>query len=181
MIRISSRTRRLAGAAALVAGAFATAAVGTGAGVATRRRGHRQPDDLDDLDDLGPGLPRRRARPAPARPGWPRAPRRRSRSSTPTTRPRRTGCSRTRRRWPDGSVTIRTVFHVISDDALTPAAQTRLQGMVDAQMKVLNDSFAGETVGDRRRQPVPLRPRPRPTSWSTRTGTRSSPARASAT
>ena len=32
MIRISSRTRRLAGVGALVAGAFATAALGSGAG-----------------------------------------------------------------------------------------------------------------------------------------------------
>ena len=35
MIRISSRTRRLAGAGALVAGAFATATLGCGAGVAS--------------------------------------------------------------------------------------------------------------------------------------------------
>ena len=46
-----------------------------------------------------------------------------------------------------GSVHIRTVFHVISDHALSPTEHTRMQTMVDAQMKVLNDSFAGLTSG----------------------------------
>ena len=55
------------------------------------------------------------------------------------------GALRDAPRLADGSVTVETVFHVISDDPLTPAERTRMQGMVDAQMDVLNASFAGET------------------------------------
>ncbi|HEY7721344.1 MAG TPA: zinc metalloprotease [Pedococcus sp.] len=48
----------------------------------------------------------------------------------------------------DGSVHIRTVFHSISDHALTAAEKTRMQAMIEAQMSVLNDSFSGATAPD---------------------------------
>ncbi|QIK76695.1 zinc metalloprotease [Nocardioides piscis] len=46
---------------------------------------------------------------------------------------------------PAGSVTVETIFHVISADTLTRREQRRLSGMVEDQMTVLNDSFAGVT------------------------------------
>jgi hypothetical protein len=49
---------------------------------------------------------------------------------------------------PAGSVTIDTVFHVISDDPLTRGEQRRWERLIDAQMDVLNDSFAGTTAPD---------------------------------
>ena len=69
MIRISSRTRRLAGVGALVAGAFATAALGSGAGVASAgaARRHRL------LDRRRAGLRRPPVDRRRARPGSPRA------------------------------------------------------------------------------------------------------------
>lgn len=48
-------------------------------------------------------------------------------------------------RMPNGSVHIRTVFHVVSDHDLTPAQSTRTQTMIAAQMTVLNDSYGGLT------------------------------------
>jgi len=50
-------------------------------------------------------------------------------------------------RMANGSVTIPTVFHVISDHALSAAETARWEGMIAAQMQVLNDSFAGRTAG----------------------------------
>ncbi|KGN40313.1 zinc metalloprotease [Knoellia aerolata] len=47
-----------------------------------------------------------------------------------------------------GSVTIPTVFHVVSKEALSGAAETRMSTMIDAQMTVLNDAFAGTTAPD---------------------------------
>ncbi len=87
MIHISSRTRRLAGVGALVAGAFATAALGSGAGVASAGATAGPPPPR------GAGLRRHRQAP-PARPGR-QGCAARSRSSTPTTRPRPTASSRT--------------------------------------------------------------------------------------
>ena len=49
---------------------------------------------------------------------------------------------------PAGSVHIETIFHVITATAPTSAERTRLQGMVDAQMQVLNDSYSGATAPD---------------------------------
>lgn len=46
---------------------------------------------------------------------------------------------------PAGSVGIETVFHVITADALAAEAQARLAGMIEDQVDVLNESFAGET------------------------------------
>ena len=45
-----------------------------------------------------------------------------------------------------GSVAIDTVFHVITDHNLTRAEQGRYERMIDAQMDVLNESFAGQTA-----------------------------------
>ena len=50
-------------------------------------------------------------------------------------------------RMPNGSVTIPTVFHVISDHALTVAETGRWTRMINDQMTVLNDSFSGKTAG----------------------------------
>jgi hypothetical protein len=49
-------------------------------------------------------------------------------------------------RLPNGGVTVPTVFHMISDHALTAAETTRWNTLITAQMKVLNDSFAGRTA-----------------------------------
>jgi hypothetical protein len=48
----------------------------------------------------------------------------------------------------NGSVHIPTVFHVVSRTDLDAAAKTRLETMIDAQMKVLNDSYSGQTAPD---------------------------------
>jgi hypothetical protein len=44
---------------------------------------------------------------------------------------------------PAGSVRIRTVFHVISAAKLTPAQKERRQNQIAAQMRVLNNAYAG--------------------------------------
>jgi hypothetical protein len=44
---------------------------------------------------------------------------------------------------PAGSVTIRTVFHVISAEPLTAAEKQRREAMIAAQVHVLNDAYAG--------------------------------------
>ena len=49
-------------------------------------------------------------------------------------------------RMPNGSVSIPTVFHVISDHALTVAETERWTRMINDQMTVLNDSFSGKTA-----------------------------------
>ncbi|HYN30377.1 MAG TPA: zinc metalloprotease [Dermatophilaceae bacterium] len=46
---------------------------------------------------------------------------------------------------PAGSVTIPTVFHVISDENPTGAERARMETMIGAQMDVRNASYAGET------------------------------------
>jgi len=51
-------------------------------------------------------------------------------------------------RMANGSVHVPTVFHVVSDHALAGAERTRMQTMISAQMKVLNDSYAGRTAAD---------------------------------
>ncbi len=45
----------------------------------------------------------------------------------------------------NGSVTIPTVFHVVSDHTLVGKEKTRMDTMIAAQMTVLNDSFGGRT------------------------------------
>lgn len=49
-------------------------------------------------------------------------------------------------RMPNGSVTIPTVFHVVSDHPLSASERTRWTNMITRQMTVLNDSFAGRTA-----------------------------------
>ncbi|MGW5238192.1 zinc metalloprotease [Monashia sp. NPDC004114] len=51
-------------------------------------------------------------------------------------------------RMPNGSVHIPTVFHVVSDHTLSTAEKTRWERMIEAQMKVLNDSYSGRTAPD---------------------------------
>lgn len=47
-----------------------------------------------------------------------------------------------------GSVHVPTVFHMISDHALSVAERTRWDSLIAAQMRVLNDSYAGATASD---------------------------------
>lgn len=47
---------------------------------------------------------------------------------------------------PAGSVTIPTVFHMISDHENTPEEKARWETLIAAQMQVLNDSFGGATA-----------------------------------
>ena len=47
-----------------------------------------------------------------------------------------------------GSVNIETVFHVISDRTLTNRESRRMDGLISAQMSVLNASFSGGTAAD---------------------------------
>jgi hypothetical protein len=49
-------------------------------------------------------------------------------------------------RMPNGSVHIPTAFHVVSDHQLSATERTRRETMIGAQMKVLNDSFSGQTA-----------------------------------
>ncbi|MFF5291987.1 zinc metalloprotease [Paractinoplanes globisporus] len=51
-------------------------------------------------------------------------------------------------RLPNGSVTVPTVFHMISDHPLSDTQTSRFTTMITAQMKVLNDSYAGRTAPD---------------------------------
>jgi pregnancy-associated plasma protein-A len=46
----------------------------------------------------------------------------------------------------DGTVTIPTVFHSISDAPLTSEGKTRMEAMIQKQMDVLNASFSGTTA-----------------------------------
>jgi hypothetical protein len=48
----------------------------------------------------------------------------------------------------NGSVTVPTIFHLVSDHALTRSEKTRWTRMIQAQMTVLNDSYAGRTASD---------------------------------
>ena len=48
----------------------------------------------------------------------------------------------------NGTVTVPTVFHVVSDHTLTTPQRTRMETMIAAQMTVLNDSFSGKTAPD---------------------------------
>lgn len=51
-------------------------------------------------------------------------------------------------RMPDGSVVIPTVFHVVSDHALTAQETSRWTGMIEEQIAVLNESYSGQTAPD---------------------------------
>jgi hypothetical protein len=49
---------------------------------------------------------------------------------------------------PNGSVTVETVFHVITDSEPSGAQRDRLEQMITDQMTVLNDSYSGATSPD---------------------------------
>jgi hypothetical protein len=51
-------------------------------------------------------------------------------------------------RMPNGSVRVQTVFHVVSDHGLTSRERDRMSTMISAQVKVLNDAYAGRTAPD---------------------------------
>ena len=46
----------------------------------------------------------------------------------------------------DGTVTVPTVFHLISDHTLTSDEKAKWDSMIAAQMTVLNDSYSGKTA-----------------------------------
>ncbi|MFJ6149910.1 zinc metalloprotease [Micromonospora profundi] len=48
----------------------------------------------------------------------------------------------------NGSVTVPTVFHMVSDHPLSAAERTRWNTLIAAQLTVLNDSFAGRTAAN---------------------------------
>lgn len=48
---------------------------------------------------------------------------------------------------PVGSVTVDTVFHVVSADTITDAERKRMRSMIAAQVGVLNDAFDGGSEG----------------------------------
>jgi hypothetical protein len=60
-------------------------------------------------------------------------------------------------RMPNGSVTIPTVFHVVSDHTLSAAERSRQETMIGNQMQVLNDSYAGKTAPDAANSPFRFR------------------------
>ena len=84
-------------------------------------------------------------------------------------------------RLPDGSVTIETVFHSISDHALTAAEKARMQTMIEDQMDGPQRLLLRQDRAERRRHARSASSWPTSTGSSTRTGTPSSRARASAT
>ncbi|HET7822390.1 MAG TPA: zinc metalloprotease [Ornithinibacter sp.] len=137
MIRISSRTRRLAGVGALVAGAFATAALGSGAGVASAggASGASSPAVLACAAPAAGTSAARVVKGATVQ----------EPKLYPDSQAKAYGVIKDAPRMPNGSVHIRTVFHVVSDHTLTTAEQTRMQTMIGAQMTVMNDSYAGLT------------------------------------
>jgi hypothetical protein len=57
------------------------------------------------------------------------------------------GVIKDRPRLANGSVHIRTVFHMVGEDSFTTAEKTRWTTLINAQMKVLNDSYSGKTAG----------------------------------
>jgi Pregnancy-associated plasma protein-A len=138
MTPISTRSRRLAGTGALVAGILATAALGTAsasaAGGATGTLGAAA-SALDCLTGSSAVSGARVTEGATTK----------EPKLYPDNEANAYGVLPDLPRLPDGSVTIETVFHVSTADAPTAAEHARLQRMVDDQMEVLNDSFSGET------------------------------------
>lgn len=65
---------------------------------------------------------------------------------------------------PNGSVTIPTVFHMISDHENTAAEKARWETLIAAQMTVLNDAFSGATAPDAAN--TPFRFELTETTWS---------------
>jgi hypothetical protein len=56
------------------------------------------------------------------------------------------GVIKDRPRLANGSVTITTIFHLITDETLTSAERSRYRTLINNQMTVLNNSFAGRTA-----------------------------------
>ena len=139
MTLISTRTRRLVGSGAILAGVLASTAVGATAVSATSAGSVGGTWSTSALD-CGPGDLTASSGARVAEGATAKEPK-----LYPDNEAKAYGALKDRPRLADGSVTIETVFHVISDEALAGADLTRMQGMVDAQMTVLNDSFAGET------------------------------------
>jgi hypothetical protein len=137
MIRISSRTRRLAGAGALVAGAFATATLGSGAGVASAGATGAPSPSVLACATAGTDATSAARVVKGATAQEPKL--------YPDNQAKAYGVIKDAPRMPNGSVHIRTVFHVVSDHTLTTPESTRMQSMITAQVKVLNDSYAGLT------------------------------------
>ncbi len=67
------------------------------------------------------------------------------------------GVIKDRPQLPAGSVKISTVFHLISDHDLTTAEKSRWTTMINDQVKVLNDSYAGRTAPDAANTPFRFR------------------------
>jgi pregnancy-associated plasma protein-A len=53
------------------------------------------------------------------------------------------GSPKVRSTLPSGAVKVPTVFHVISDNPFSPAETARYQGLIAAQVTVLNDAYSG--------------------------------------
>lgn len=140
MTPISTRSRRLAGAGALVAGVLATTALGSTAASATAAGATDGGTWSAAALDCGPGDLTASSGARVAEGATAKEPK-----LYPDNEAKAYGVIKDFPRMADGSVTIETVFHVISDDVLAAEEQARLQAMVDAQMQVLNDSFSGQT------------------------------------
>ncbi len=140
MTLISTRTRTLVGSGAILAGVLASTAVGATAVSATSAGSPGEHAWSTSALDCGPGDLTASSGARVAEGATAKEPK-----LYPDNEAKAYGALKDRPRLADGSVTIETVFHVISDEALSGADLTRMQGMVDAQMTVLNDSFAGLT------------------------------------
>jgi hypothetical protein len=140
MTPISTRTRRLAGAGALLAGVLATTALGGSAASATATGATEGAARSTSTLACGPG--------APSVPSGARV----AKGATvaepklyPDNEAKAYGVIKDQPRMPNGSVHIPTVFHVVSDHALSTAEHSRMSTMIGAQMTVLNDSYGGRT------------------------------------
>ena len=145
MTPISTRTRRLVGAGALVAGVLATTALGSTAASATAAGATDGGFFSTASVACGPAAPAGLTASSAARVAdgaTAKEPK-----LYPDNEAKAYGVIKDSPRLANGSVKIRTVFHVVSDHALSSTERTRMQGMVDAQMTVLNDSYAGKTSG----------------------------------
>ena len=141
MTLTSTSTRRLAGTGAILAGVLASTALGATAVSATGASGANGAGAWSVAAlDCGPGDLTLASGARVADGATAVDPK-----LYPDNEAKAYGTLKDRPRLADGSVTIRTVFHVISDAPLVGADRARVQDMVDAQMDVLNASFAGET------------------------------------
>ncbi|WP_299447372.1 zinc metalloprotease [uncultured Phycicoccus sp.] len=131
---LSTPTRaRLTAAGALAAGLVAAAAL-TGSTAAATAAGTPSPAVLECDPALGASGARVADGAAAAEP-----------KLYPDNEAKAYGVIKDAPRMADGSVFIDTVFHVLSDHALTGAERTRMDTMIADQVEVLNDSFAGRT------------------------------------